>query len=192
VNLSGKLLIGPVACALALALVAGCSSSGSDKTFPTTPPANTVVPESPAKAVNKPLTKAGCSLATSDQVKALLGGAAAPQELPSQPIYRACTWTGSGSSSGKFNLSVIRLGNGQVGFTYAKVEGLTSTAVSALGTRAVYLTGEVGGRANAILAADQGSVSVSLGVSWKGTLPNSDALKANLTTLIRGVFAQLG
>lgn len=190
-----KSLEGLVVCALVAVMAAGCSSSSKAKSFPTAPPGPTVTTVPASQSVGKPLPDvAACSLATAEQVKALLGAPATGQEIPGRPAgrptYKACTWTGPGGQA--LSASVIRLGKGQLGFTYARVEGLTATAVTGLGTRAVYLSGVASGANNAVLAADQGTVSVSLAVNWKGTLANSDALKENLTTLIRSAFTQLG
>lgn len=195
-NLSGgKLLAGPIACALVVVMAAGCSSSSKGDTFPTTPQGSTVTTLPISQTVGKALPDTpACSLATAAQVKALLGVAATPQEVPGRPAAaptsKACTWTGAGGQV--FSISIIRLGKGQLGFTYARIQGLTSSVVAGLGSRAVYLSGLASGLNQSILAADQGSISLSLSVGWKGTLPKSETLKDNLTTLIRSVFTQLG
>ncbi len=191
-----RFLVGPVACALVVVMAAGCSSSSKGDTFPTTPAGSTVTTLPASQTVGKALPDIpACSLATAAQVKALLAVAATAQEVPGRPAgaptYKACTWTGPSGQS--FSISVIRLGKGQLGFTYAKVQGLTSVVIPGLGTRAIYLSGTRDGGGNeTVVAADQGTISVSLSVGWKGTLPKSDALKENLTTLIRSVFAQMG
>jgi Protein of unknown function (DUF3558) len=183
----GKLLAGPLACVLAVGLAAGCSSSKGGESFPTTP-AVTSVTTPVTRLLGKPLNVQPCTLATAEQVKYLLGVTATGVEVPGQkPNYKACTWTGAKDQS--LSISVIRLGKGQVGFTYTKVQGLTSTVVSGLGSRAIYLSGAVGGTNSAVLAADGGSVSVSIALSWKGTLPKSESLKENLTTLMQSIFA---
>ena len=169
---------GLVACALALVLAAGCSSSSKTPTIATVPGSGGVG-AMPASA---------CSLASAKEVKDLLGTSAVGKPTDYAEYYKTCAWTGTGSDS--MSVKVIRLGNGQMGFG-TTIVGLTQSVITGLGDKATYSTGRTSSGLNeSQLVTNKTFVSLSLDVRTQAA-PDAQTVKDRLTKLARDIFTEL-
>ena len=176
------------ACVLALLVAGGCSSSSKTTTPSTVAPSATSTPRTLAYGV-VPISVTACSLATPDQVNALVGAKPTGVESDSSEVYKTCTWS---SGSGVLAVGVIRLGGGQLGF-YGKKVGLTAVDVPGFGDKATYSTGKnSNGRNEALLVANRGTASVSVDASYAGTNAPPASAEDSLKSIAAGVFTQMG
>ena len=183
-----KLLGVTSACVLALVAAGGCSSSSKTTTPSTVALPPTTTPRTLAYGV-LPITVTACSLATPDQVHALVGAKPSGVESDSSEVYKTCGWIGG---SGALAVGVIRLGGGQVGF-YGKKVGLTAVDVPGFGDKATYSTGRnSSGHNEVLLVTNKGTASVSVDVSYTGTNAPPASAEDSLKAIATGVFTQMG
>jgi hypothetical protein len=173
---------GVLACALAVAAAGGCSSSSGGGTAA---PSTTI-----ATAQSGPIPVSVCSLASPDQVKAVIGKSVAGAEADQRPTYKTCSWTSGGTT---LTVSTIRKTATQAGFFGSSVLGLTQKTITGVGQEATYSTGKSSRGLNEnLLVSDSGTISLAVDVQSSGSLGSADSMEKSTGAIAQSVFTQLG
>jgi len=168
---------GLVAFALAVVLAVGCASSSKTAAIATVP--------GPGGVGAMPADV--CSVASSTQVKDLLGATATGTPTTFAPYYKTCDWT---AGSNTLSVKLIQIGHGQVGFGPTKV-GLNSSVLTGVGDKATYSTGTNSGLNESLLVTNKGIVSLVVDVSTQAAA-DPQKVKDRLTAVAKQVFTALG
>ena len=179
---------------VSVCVLGACTSSGSSKTTTTETIGNSVPKSAPPTTAALPIGPAACSLVTPAQVKTFLRATATGVEKDFGPVYKSCSWAATpagATSANKLDLGLIRIGNGQVGFS-TEVEGLTATVFPGLGDAATYSSGKnTLGSQQRLLVTKKGTVSVSISAGYGGTSNAPPAVEHDMTVVARAIFATL-